>query len=391
MKVSIRDPRMLASLKPKDVEDYLVSTGWTIEEEINGRALVLSSRQNRKELLIPTSQTSTDYAARVAEAIASIEIVEERSQLEIVADIQMAAFDIVRFRLSSPLWADGSIYVQQGIQTFKKARDLIASAARAVDADEPKGAYYGKPSERVQRHLKQARLGQTERGSYVITVKIPIPRFDENEHGQADLYLEPFPRQITQTMTTAVQQAYTAALETDRTGDWQPFFNAIPHGVSANLCDAVAGIADANYQNGLDVSVCWSRVRAEPDAIVTSTTIEPFAVPIFLEAARNFRQKEPEPDFSLEGVVVGLDRAEGAEFGTVKVFCVVEDKPRKVRLELPVSEYHKATRAHDEELSVQCTGDLVKEGRTLVLREPHDFSVIEVEQPNHADDSLEEK
>lgn len=379
MKVSIRDPRMLVSLKPKDIEDYLVSTGWTVDEEINGRALVLSRKEFKKELLIPIVQTRADYAARIAEAIAIIEIVEERSQLEIVADIQMAAFDVIRFRLTSPLWADGSIYVQQGIQTFEKARDLIASAARAADADKPKGAYYGKLSERAQRHLKQARLGQTEQGSYVITVKLPIPRYDENLDGQSDMYLEPFPRQITTTMTNAVQRAYSAAKETDKTGSWQPFFTAIPYGVSANLCEAMAGIADANPQNALKFSVSWSRVREKPDGIVSSTSIEPFAIPIFEEAARNFRQQEPEPDFTVDGVVVGLDRAEGAELGKVKILCMVDDKLRKVRVDLASSEYHKALHAHDEELSVQCTGDLVKEGRSLVLKEPRDFYVIETE------------
>jgi hypothetical protein len=43
------------------------------------------------------------------------------------------------------------------------------------------------------------------------------------------------------------------------------------------------------------------------------------------------------------------------------------------------AEYHQAVAAHDRNQLIRCTGMLVREGRTLRLRDPFDFVVEEDE------------
>jgi len=70
-------------------------------------------------------------------------------------------------------------------------------------------------------------------------------------------------------------------------------------------------------------------------------------------------------------MVVALQRDEGAASGTATAAALVDGSLRKVRVALDGEAYALAIRAHQEECRVRCLGRLVKEGRGLILREPH--------------------
>jgi hypothetical protein len=73
--------------------------------------------------------------------------------------------------------------------------------------------------------------------------------------------------------------------------------------------------------------------------------------------------------------VVGLQRAEGAIVGNVRITTDVDRKMRIVETSLTGDDYDVAIEAHKAKALVVCTGDLVKRGRTLWLDEPRDFAI----------------
>ena len=68
--------------------------------------------------------------------------------------------------------------------------------------------------------------------------------------------------------------------------------------------------------------------------------------------------------------------------GRVTIVGEVEDSLRRVTLFLPPSWYDDAIFAHREGIPVVCLGELVREGRSYVLRNPHGFSLL-----NNSDDA----
>jgi hypothetical protein len=84
----------------------------------------------------------------------------------------------------------------------------------------------------------------------------------------------------------------------------------------------------------------------------------------------------PYEDFELQGAVVELKREEGEPTGRIVVVGNVEDRIRRVTITLPADQYHEAIRAHEEDIPIICYGELIREGRSLVLRNPHGFALV---------------
>jgi hypothetical protein len=81
------------------------------------------------------------------------------------------------------------------------------------------------------------------------------------------------------------------------------------------------------------------------------------------------------PNIEIQGMVTRLQ--EGDSIGTVTLLGVVVGKLRKINVELPEPEYSEAIKAYQERLPVVCTGDLIKEGNTFVLKNPRHFALDE--------------
>src|SRR5690242_11358228 len=105
MKVTIRDPIVLHAVSPLDLAGYLLSTGWREGQRIGdkGAAWVCSPRSGKEyEILVPLRTDLADYTYRIADALHTLAAVEQRSQLEILADLNVASADVIRVRLTQP-------------------------------------------------------------------------------------------------------------------------------------------------------------------------------------------------------------------------------------------------------------------------------------------------
>ena len=68
---------------------------------------------------------------------------------------------------------DGSFGIDRGVELVQHARDMLASAACA--AFDPRRAYHLKKVQRAEDYMRHVRLGQTEHGSFVVTLLAPMP------------------------------------------------------------------------------------------------------------------------------------------------------------------------------------------------------------------------
>jgi hypothetical protein len=81
------------------------------------------------------------------------------------------------------------------------------------------------------------------------------------------------------------------------------------------------------------------------------------------------------PNIEIQGMVTRLQESDSV--GTVTLLGVVVGKLRKINVELNEPEYSEAIEAYQERLPVVCTGDLIKEGNTFVLKNPRHFALDE--------------
>lgn len=221
-------------------------------------------------------------------------------------------------------------------------------------------------------------MGQTEHGSFVMTIQSSVPPSLQGNlfsEGLPPEPAEPFERRVTKTLMQAIAALREAADESAATGDIRPFREAVPLGVSANLCDALIGLQDGTASDWLEVGVSWAPARRmeEPD-IQGCVRIPREVSPLLREATRAFKRVVPLEEFGLQGFVTDLHR-EDSPVGTITVSGVVDDRIRKVRVDLDSVDYDRAISAHRDRLPVICEGDLIREGKGFVLKNARNFSV----------------
>ncbi len=100
MKVTVRDSEILKTIEPSVLEAHLKISGWHQTARIyenNGaiwRRSSGSTDAEEFEILLPLKTSLGDYAARICDALKTLEIVEKRSQLDILSDLLTHAANI---------------------------------------------------------------------------------------------------------------------------------------------------------------------------------------------------------------------------------------------------------------------------------------------------------
>jgi hypothetical protein len=329
-------------------------------------------------LLVPLKPDFKDYPLRVSEAIETIGMAESRPLTAILRDVMTATYDLIRVRVDNPRYPDGSLKLDDGVSLFDNARKLMASAARSTYDPRPQFVA-GMPNE-VTNYLDRVRLGQTERGSYIVNLLSPTMRYPEQDQLFSTEQFESedtFERRVTSTLARALEATRSAVGQSVEDPYMKKFDEAVPVGVSANLCEAIAEIGQSGRDTGVEVDLRWALSRPVADREDLSVYFRAIDIPVIREAGKHLRST-PSREERIEGYVVRLARERGlSDEGTVSIQSLVEDRLRRITVELMPSAYQRAVRAHEADRKVACYGKLERRGKTFFLREPRRLEILE--------------
>jgi hypothetical protein len=383
MNVKITDAAALSALRPLEVVSYLRSDGWRKDGEQPGgwsRWLRTDRDGEEFEVTVPLNAQFRDFAARMGDVLQVLATFEGRSQLQILRDLQVIGADVIRLRLMDADLADATVPLDEGAIFIERARDLVLAGACA--AVNPRASYPSRKPAQAIDYIRKARLGQTEPGSFIVTILSPVPPSLADPSGRLVALDEPYERQVTQRLATALDAVRQAAEDAATSGQVDSFVRAVSRGVSANLCDALASMGSSGEgHRAVEFLFSWSRNRPlAPEAgIPDRIRFSPDAFPVIRQAAVYLKESTPREEFEVSGLVVRLDRPDALAPGKVTIHGLIDDQPRKVVVELRDPDYHQAVTAHDQGRVVRCSGVLVREGRAFRLQEPYGFVVEEDE------------
>ncbi len=384
MRATICDAQALRSVGPIDLTAYLRLGGWREQTRLANGAAAVWTRSDAGgaefEVLVPSDRNLRDYPVRISEAIATLAVVEERSQLDILSDVTTSSADIVRIPLKLTAAADGTVPIDDGGRVVQHARDMMLAAACA--AVERRGYFATRKPTQAVEYVRKVRLGQTERGSYVLTLHSRVPpalQPQMSSAGEQDDD-EPFERQVTRTLAQSLAEVRAAAEQAAATADLCAFEQAVRLGVSANLCDAIVGMAGQDDLSDVEVRLTWARTRPGPPQTPHNVVFSADALPVIAEAGRLLKERAPLEVSEVDGFVVHLDHEpDPASPGRITLQGVVEGRLRKISVELRTEDYQQAVEAHRAFEKVRYNGELVREGRTFVLRNPARVPYVDVE------------
>lgn len=372
MKVELTDQETLRRLPWIDLKSYLDSQGWRQLERIGDKALVYvpDEAATTSEILVPVRDDVADYASRMADAVRVLAEWEQRSSLGVYEDLVAAGSDVVRLRAPGAD-ASGSIPIEQGVGLYREAENLMLSAACAVV--DPRRNYHTCKVTQATEYLKSVRLGQSERGSYVLRVFSPVQPSIGGQQ-RFDLGEPPFARAVTLRLADALAAARHAADRALAESAFGPFDDAVTQGVSANLCDAVGLLAE--IAEGIDIELAWARTRPAGRPRQRFGFSREVAE-VLREAARIFRQSEPMTDARITGFVIALDRPVDQFDGNATLRALIDEKPRRVRVRFEQAAYQHVIRAFEEKSAVSLLGDIFPVGQRFEIRNPRELRVLE--------------
>lgn len=359
---------VLAALSPRDIASYLKMRGWRHVAD-HGRVIAIFAHADQtEELRLPVTAKSPDFARRMHELVINLANSTETNPREILTDFTLAPFDVVRVR--SPDADDyGSVRLEDGLDLHYEARNLVIAAANAAASPEPRKSWRGRRFDEVTDYLENVRLGQTEHGSFVLTVLSP---WNYAPAGQSFSFSETFGRRVTKTLSSALAATEQAIRQSVSDG-MAPFLEAVPLGVSANLCQALANLAREG--GGADVSVSWSP-SGPPQAPVTISLRREDAGTL-TEAAKELGAQEPDVGVLIEGKITQIAEAAEQFSGDAVLEAPLGNLVRKIAVTFSPSERELVWQAGHDKSWVKIVGDLAREGRRLRLLNPRDISIIE--------------
>lgn len=383
MQVAIQDRRALEAVSPGALAAYARAAGWRKVDEYGEYSDVYAA-DDLPELVVPRTHRLGDYGYVVSQLLQIFATAADTDELSLYRDLVTADRDVIRVRVS-PGDEDGSISVRHGLGLMRGTHDMLVAAACSLHETQP--VFHAGASRKMNDFLGNIRLGQTEQSSYAVTLLTSVvpPKLQRELELDDSGDDEPVDRQVTLRLLAALEEIRQAS-ERAVAGHPEPFSGSVRHGVSANLCDAVAGLAEPFPE--VDVSVTWARTRPVETAL-SVVRLGKNDSPILREAARVFRLEAPRPDVCLTGPVERLARSEQESDGTIFVRAYVDGKTRSVKTVLRHSDYLRAIQAHGRKAPIVVTGDLERVRQRWHLLNPRIVEVISDadQEPLHAERS----
>jgi hypothetical protein len=237
----------------RDIRSYLLGVGWTQHEETWRGASIWSNADGR-EVLVPANDELADTDLRITEILAVLTEAEERPASEIVTDIETPLVDIQSYQIPVQ---EGFFSLPAGLHTLQGARTLITVAARTVVYGPLPVIAHGTPAP-VTELLRQIELGYGNPGTGTFSVRIPLttPNGATVSGAPGDATDgPPLGRQVGYQLRTSIIAARTAAIQADPAA----FDDAVPAGVSADLCKALAELTGPRHDHAFEISFRWGR------------------------------------------------------------------------------------------------------------------------------------
>jgi len=285
----------------------------------------------------------------------------------------MSGYDVVRVKANG---GDefGSISLLAAEELFESGREMLASAASHEATERADRTRGGRLPEAAKDYVSKVRMGQTERGSFILTLLSPYSYMPPKEAPQ--LFREAFGRRVVERLETSLIAVETA-LQLSTALDVEIFEGMVEAGVSAKLCRALTKIVDAS--DGAEISVTWSVER--PVARQSTFELPRHTSAILSEAASMLAERAPPELVSVRGTIVGVMESASDLAGTVRIWAEIEGRGHPVQTHFDAFERSKIFKAFQEKrlFLIAVDGELDRTTRPWTLRQPRNLDLVEFE------------
>lgn len=365
-------PDLAARVGYRDLRSYLAARGWAnIPSRREYAAIYRSPDGGDVEVQIPLDTSLADYGDAMFLAVRRLAGFEARAPEQVLRDLLQPHCDTLRYSLTDEALRTGTVDLLTGTSLVNGAVKSLRASACSVQ--HPRRFHPRMTLTDADSYIRSCRLGQTEVGSYVLTINAPLDIHDQLEtHDQA-----PFGRRA----TTLLLDSTSYIARSIRQGDPTRILDdrADAPLVSANLCEALVEMMPPDESADLRLSGSWSPLVPPPEAVPVDILLDRSMFEPIEQLAQQLRPaRGSEPGLFVGKVMElsGSPNPAGDLEGDVVLQVQTDDQLLKVRATLDPNAYREAGMAHFEQRYVSVRGQLHRGRRTHLLRNPSEFMVL---------------
>lgn len=374
---------LTVKISPLAFAKYLKDTGWEVFQSKKTYIKIFQYEKGHDffQVIIPMEKRLHDYREAMLKAVETVAKAENRSVEQVLLYLLNPNTDILKIRLDKKDVEAGNILMDDAIRIYDHAKKLLA--ATALDILHPKKYHQGRMDDCVLKFLAGCRFGQTEIGSYVVSVVCPFAELDENEdYKQLSIFSdeEQCANSLTRQVTNRVMKNIAYIKEQIDNGEMNKLIiQDESQIISANFYEALGGLNLDSSEADVEFIAEWSPIvkntgYTEDRILLTHDYYQP------IEIAIGKLKEETNRSTKIIGRIKKLESSPDVQkrkIGKITVVYLDEnDKPKTVTANLNKNEYDRAIKAHERGCHIEIVGEM-SSGKRPFMSSCESFTVIE--------------
>lgn len=358
-----------------ELRDYLQFQGWAEHPPGPGGALW---SKNGAQVGVPF-EPDESIRRGVVERVAKIEDLPPRL---VARTARYLMSDITYLRAANDHLITDTIPLETAASIIASGRTMFRAAGTTARRERAQiGGSYSPVGDEV---VRDARMGHTEKGSFVIPVLVLLPRIEPrpvheqhlfDRHDEPELHRvqpEPFERRVVRTFAQSMQAVSELVVEPAREPTAEQTHELVYRGVSREFCSALANVLGQRAVGSFETKIDWAPGLPAPATMANAVTIESGAVDLVQRVADKLRQQKVAMRQLFSGVIIQLRHEHQDDpYGEISISTIRRGRPTEIRVRLPMDLYRQAWDWHDDARAVLVEGTVRRApGRQPIVDRP---------------------
>lgn len=376
---------MTEKINPLAFAKYLKDTGWNLVPTKRTYIKIFQIVKEKDEafqVIIPLDKTFSDYKYTMYQAIETVAYVEKQSPEQLLLFLLNPNTDILKIRLDKKGIEPGNILFDDAIRIYENAKKLIAATAQ--DIIHPKKYHQGRIDDSISQFIGRCKFGQTEIGSYIVSIVCPFAELDESEgYRQLSIFSEEeqCADSLTRKVTNRIMSNVAQIKSSIDNGEYEKLVSEDEKDlISVNFYEALSGLNFMEEGSDIEFIAQWSPAvkinRSPTNRVLLSNN---YYQPIL--AAIGKLKESSSSKTRILGKIKKLESTPDASkriSGKITVVYLDDDDTRRTATaSLSKEDYDKAIIAHSHGDYVEIIGDMQHTGKRNASILCDSFAIIE--------------
>ena len=365
-----------------DLIKYLSDLNWIEIPSRRDNVAIYQINKNNQiyQVDLPLKRELLDYETAMLKAIENISQSESKSMEQIILELLNPVSDIIRFRIINKINDTGNIFIEDAIKFYNNAKKLLV--ASAMDIKSPDIIHHtSRPDNEIQKLIDNCKFGQTEIGSYIISIVCPLADINKEQYTlftPEEICAKSFTRQVTKKLISSIKNV-KENIEHCKLNEFINKNSSTEDAISVNFLEALSDLSISSPENELEVNVKWAPTIKKNTLYFNSIKLShDYYNPIKAIIEKFKISTIDNKSFIGKIKYCRADPiVEKRTYGQVELIYLNDNcKPASAKFDLKKEDYDKALNAHKDGKTVKVGGILNVSGKARTIN-PTSFEILD--------------